>query len=58
MGLVGSMGMTGNMLLRSYDKGGMIISKKEPRKLAEKIKEDLGVKMCIRDRYDLRRRCS
>lgn len=43
MGLVGSMGMTGNMLLRSYDKGGMIISKKEPRKLAEKIKEDLGV---------------
>ncbi len=43
MGLVGSMGMTGNMLLRSYDKGGMIVSKKEPRKLAEKIKEDLGV---------------
>ena len=43
MGLVGSMGMTGNMLLRSYDNGGMIISKKEPRKLAEKIKEDLGV---------------
>lgn len=39
MGLVGSMGMTGNMLLRSYDKGGMIISKKEPRKLAEKSKK-------------------
>lgn len=43
MGLVGSMGMTGNMLLRSYDKGGLIISQKEPRKLAEKVREDLEV---------------
>ncbi len=43
MGLVGSMGMTGNMLLRSYDKGGPIISQKEPRKLAEKVREDLEV---------------
>lgn len=43
MGLVGSMGMTGNMLLRSYDKGGMIISNKEPKKLAEKVKKDLEV---------------
>lgn len=43
MGLVGSMGMTGNMLLRSYDKGGPIISQKEPRKLAEKVRKDLEV---------------
>lgn len=43
MGLVGSMGMTGNMLLRSYDKGGPIISQKEPRKLAEKVRDDLEV---------------
>lgn len=43
MGLVGSMGMTGNMLLRSYDKGGPIISQKEPRELAEKVRDDLEV---------------
>lgn len=43
MGLVGSMGMTGNMLLRSFDKGGPIISSKESKQLAEDIKERLGV---------------
>ena len=44
MGLVGSMGMTGNMLLKSYDKGASpIINTKQPRELAEKIKEELGV---------------
>ena len=44
MGLVGSMGMTGNMLLRSYDKGGHIFTEtKEPRRLAEEVKEELGV---------------
>jgi simple sugar transport system ATP-binding protein len=44
MGLVGSMGMTGNMLLRSYDKGGHIFTEtKQPRKLAEEVKEELGV---------------
>ena len=44
MGLVGSMGMTGNMLLKSYDKGNSpIINTKKPRELAEKIKEELGV---------------
>ena len=44
MGLVGSMGMTGNMLLKSYDKGhSPIINTKRPKELAEKIKEELGV---------------
>ena len=43
MGLVGSMGMTENMLLRTFDKGGPIISQKEPRALAEKVRQDLEV---------------
>ena len=43
MGLVGSMGMTENMMLRSFDKSGLFISKKEPRRLAEGIKEKLDV---------------
>ena len=44
MGLVGSMGMTGNMLLRSFRKGkGFFTSLKAPKELAEKIKEDLDV---------------
>lgn len=43
MGLVGSMGMTGNMLLRTFDKGGPIINKKSPQKLAEEIKDKLDV---------------
>ena len=44
MGLVASMGMTGNMLLRSFRKGkGFFTSLKAPKELAEKIKEDLDV---------------
>lgn len=44
MGLVGSMGMTGNMMLKSYSHGmSFIMDFKEPRELAEKVKEELGV---------------
>lgn len=44
MGLVGSMGMTGNMLLKSYNKGhSPILNTRKPKELAEKIKEELGV---------------
>ncbi|MGN1080919.1 MAG: ABC transporter ATP-binding protein, partial [Acutalibacteraceae bacterium] len=44
MGLVGSMGMTGNMMLRSYENGHSIfLSQKEPKELAETIKKDLDV---------------
>lgn len=44
MGLVGSMGMTGNMLLRSFRKGHSIFfNRKAPADMAEKIKNDLEV---------------
>lgn len=44
MGLVGSMGMTGNMMLRSYSKGSsFFLNRKEPKELAEKIIKDLDV---------------
>ncbi len=44
MGLVGSMGMTENMMLKNYNKGKSIfIESEEPRALAEDIKEKLGV---------------
>ncbi|MDD3346964.1 ABC transporter ATP-binding protein [Oscillibacter sp.] len=44
MGLVGSLGMTGNMLLRSYRKGvGFFTDRKAPRKLAEDVMEQLEV---------------
>ena len=44
MGLVGSMGMPENMLLRSYDEGKkFFISNKEPKKLSERIKQTLNV---------------
>ena len=44
MGLVGSMGMTGNMLLKSYGKGSSpITDMRTPRKMAEKVKEELEV---------------
>jgi simple sugar transport system ATP-binding protein len=44
MGLVGSMGMTGNMMLKSYDKGGHFFTDvKPPRNLAKEIKEELEV---------------
>ena len=44
MGLVGSMGMTGNMMLRSYRNGkGLFTDRKTPKKLAEDIMEQLEV---------------
>ena len=44
MGLVGSLGMTGNMLLRSYRKGhGVFTDRKAPKKLAEEVMEELEV---------------
>ena len=44
MGLVGSMGMTDNMMLKSYEDGkSFFIERKAPKALAEEIKEDLEV---------------
>ena len=44
MGLVGSMGITDNMMLRSYRKGPTgFLDRKKPRALAEKIIEELEV---------------
>ena len=44
MGLVGGMGMTGNMLLRSWNKNrGVFINRKPPEKLATTVKDDLEV---------------
>ena len=44
MGLVGSMGMTDNMMLRSYRKGRVgFLDRKKPRALAEEIIHDLEV---------------
>lgn len=44
MGLVGSMGMTGNMLLKSYGKGASpLTDMRTPKKMAEKVKEELEV---------------
>ncbi|MCD8002644.1 MAG: ABC transporter ATP-binding protein [Clostridia bacterium] len=44
MGLVGSMGMTENMMLKSYDAGAPVfIHKKEPEKTAERVKNELDV---------------
>ena len=44
MGLVGSQGMTGNMLLRSYRKGrGLFTDRKSPKKLAEEVIAELDV---------------
>ena len=44
MGLVGSMGMTGNMMLRSWRNGkGVFVNRKEPEKLANDIWHDLEV---------------
>ena len=45
MDLVGGMGMIGNMMLRSWNKGkGVFVDTKGPEKLAEKVMEDLEVK--------------
>ncbi len=44
MGLVGSMGITDNMMLRSYRKGHAgFVDRKKPRKLAEEIIRELEV---------------
>ena len=44
MGLVGGMGMTGNMMLRSWRKGkGLFVDRKDPNALALEIKERLEV---------------
>jgi len=44
MGLVGSMGMTGNMMLRGYNDGrGFFTNRKEPKQLALKIVDQLQV---------------
>ena len=44
MGLVGSMGMSDNMMLRSYRKGhGFFTDRKTPRDLAIKVKDELEV---------------
>ena len=44
MGLVGGMGMTGNMMLRSWKNGkGAFVHKKSPRTLAEQVYERLEV---------------
>ncbi len=44
MGLVGAMGMTDNMMLRSYEKGRLpFTDRKTPRQLASKVKEELEV---------------
>ena len=44
MGLVGGMGMTGNMLLRSWNKSkGIFIDRRPPEKLAAEVMESLEV---------------
>ena len=44
MGLVGSMGMADNMMLKSYKEGhSLLVQRNAPRKLAREIKESLGV---------------
>ena len=44
MGLVGSMGMTGNMMLKNYSEGhSPLADRREPKKLAENVREKLEV---------------
>ena len=44
MGLVGSMGMAENMMLKSYENGKSVFTETSaPKKLAEDVKEDLAV---------------
>ena len=44
MGLVGTMGMTDNMMLKSYGEGrSPLLDHRAPRELAEKIRKELGV---------------
>ena len=43
MGLVGPMGMTGNMMLRSWRKGSSIfLDRKDPEALANRIWQELA----------------
>lgn len=43
MGLVGTMGMSDNMMLRSYRKGFIFTERKGPKNLANKVKQELEV---------------
>ncbi|MGM9624703.1 MAG: ABC transporter ATP-binding protein [Eubacteriales bacterium] len=44
MGLVGSMGMTGNMMLKNYSDGkSMFLDRRQPKELAERILHELEV---------------
>lgn len=44
MGLVGGMGMTGNMMLRSWRKGrGVFVNRKDPNRLAREVMDKLSV---------------
>ncbi|MCQ2437288.1 MAG: ABC transporter ATP-binding protein [Clostridia bacterium] len=44
MGLVGAMGMTDNMMLKSYNKGATpLADRRSPRQLAEEIKSELKI---------------
>ena len=44
MGLVGSMGMTDNVMLKRYRKGkGLFLHRQQPKETAETIREELGV---------------
>lgn len=44
MGLVASMGMADNMMLKSYEKGKSIfVERNDPKKLAEDVKDELSV---------------
>ena len=43
MGLVGSMGATDNMMLRGYEKSRIFVDRKTPKKLADKVIEELEV---------------
>ena len=44
MGLVGGMGMTGNMMLRSWRSGrGIFVNRKDPNAVARQVKEELEV---------------
>ena len=44
MGLVGGMGMTGNMMLRSWNRGkGIFVDRKSPEKMAKEVYKNLEV---------------
>jgi simple sugar transport system ATP-binding protein len=43
MGLVGNMDAVDNMMLRGYEKSGVFVDRKTPKKLADKIIEELEV---------------